>query len=67
MRRHRSWSHGVLLSDAIRGMSCIGLQDKLMGVEKELAEAKEAFDKESVGHVGLSGVVGFVCDELQVA
>lgn len=48
-------------------MLWIGLQDKLAGVERELAEAKEAFDKENVEHVGLSGVVILVCDELQVA
>jgi hypothetical protein len=35
-----------------------------MEVEKKLAEAKDASNKESVEHFGLSGVVGLVCDEL---
>jgi hypothetical protein len=63
------WSRRVPLPDAIHGMLWIGLQDKLavVGVERELAKAKEAFDKENVEHVGLSRVVIFVCDELQVA
>jgi hypothetical protein len=35
-------------------------------VEKKLVEAKDASNKASIEHFGLSNVLSLVCDELQV-